>query len=145
MVPKIQPGTNLPAHVHPDSLLAIDWVYRGLISHRGTWTFPSNPGASPPDAEITAVNYDTDQIHIRLYQNGKLWYEICPMFHSFMTNFTFNSAGDDCRLYQLGLIPNLMPSPGVPTTPHACADNRKTYDSGWSRYDYCGVCDKKIT
>ncbi len=28
--------------------------------------------------------------------------------------------------------------------PHICTDNRKTYDSGWSRYDYCAICDQKI-
>lgn len=29
-------------------------------------------------------------------------------------------------------------------TPHACQDNRKTYDSGWSAYEYCSICDKKL-
>lgn len=30
--------------------------------------------------------------------------------------------------------------------PHDCADpdNLRTYDSGWSRYDYCNICDHKI-
>ncbi len=29
---------------------------------------------------------------------------------------------------------------------HTCTDldNKKTYDSGWSRYDYCSICDKKL-
>lgn len=34
--------------------------------------------------------------------------------------------------------------PFVPDT-HSCAHNFVTYDSGWSRYDYCTLCDEKKT
>lgn len=36
-----------------------------------------------------------------------------------------------------------IPTVATPA-PHSCSDNRKTYDSGWSKYDYCAICDTKL-
>ena len=142
MVPEIPATATLPPYVDRTSLQAIDWVYRGLITHRGTWAFLGSGKAT--DAQITAVNYDTNQIHLTLYENGLRWYDISPSFGLFLQAFTFNQTGIDCRTYQLGLE-TAVAAMAAAYPAHTCTDHRKTYDSGcWTRYDYCGVCDKKI-
>ncbi len=56
--------------------------------------------------------------------------------------FSFRFERADALAETVGQI--LYAPPKVEIPAHRCEDNRKTYDSGWSRYDYCALCDLKI-
>jgi len=54
-------------------------------------------------------------------------------------------GAQDFELVSTSTEPAVSKTPSLTSIPHLCDNNRKTYDSGWSKYDYCEVCDKKFT
>lgn len=58
-------------------------------------------------------------------------------------NVVFSPAGNlqtRAGLESLDLLPAKKVIPE-----HTCSENMKHYDSGWSAYNYCSICDKKET
>ncbi len=118
------------------SLEELDTKVGGLMGRQGVFSLSSG---AKIHCVITAVDFCSQKIHM---QSGLA--ESIFSVAEVLTRFTFDPIyGID--LGQTIFTPNHVAyKTTLITPPHTCTDNRKTYDSGWSRYDYCSVCDQKI-
>lgn len=108
-------------------------VYEVLENRRGSPVIIhiKNPTSDPTCFEFVALGNQTGGDEWEFYHTGVKVGTISTACFEFF----------DLSPTQSGRFQTARPN----ISAHDCSANLKTYDSGWSRYDYCSICDKKLT